>query len=87
MAAVGPVVVKALAILGISAVTFVGVDSVVSELLAHVTTSYGGMSGSMAQIAGLAGAGQAIGLVLGAINARLALWAAASATKWVTAVP
>ena len=86
LAAVGPLAIKILAALGISAVTFVGVDTAMQALIAHVTNGYGGLPGSVLLLASLAGMPQALGLVLGAINARLALWLAASATKWVTHV-
>ena len=82
--AVGPLAIKILIALGITAVTFVGVDTVTSQLVGYVTASYTGLPSATLQIFGLAGVGQGLGLILGAINARLALWLFASATKWIT---
>lgn len=82
-AAVGPLAVRVLAALGISLLTFVGVEAVVSQLVAYVTTSWSGMSGDTVALLGLGGLGEGIGMVLGAINARLAMWSLASASRWV----
>ena len=84
-AAVGPLAIKILIALGISAVTFVGVDTVSAQLIGYVTSGYSGLPVATLQIFGLAGVGQGLGLILGAFNARLALWLFASATKWITA--
>lgn len=81
--AVGPLAIKILLALGVTAITFTGVETVVSALTDHVITSYGGFSGEILALVNLAGLGQGVGLVLGAINSRLALWLAASATRWV----
>ena len=65
--AVGPLAIKILAALGISAVTFVGVDLVVSQLLGLITTGFGGFTGATAQVLGLAGFGKALGIIVGVI--------------------
>jgi hypothetical protein len=82
-AAVGPLAVRILLALGVSVLTVSGVDTVVSQLVGYVTSNWSGMAGSVAGLVGLSGAGQALGLVLGAINARAALWAMTSMTRWV----
>lgn len=81
--AVGPLAIKILAALGISLLTFVGVEAVVGELVQYAVSAWSGLSGDAAAILGLAGLGEGIGMVLGAINARLAIWSAASASRWV----
>ena len=83
-AAVGPLAIRILLALGISAVTFVGVDLVVQALVGRVVSSYSGLPAATLQLVSLAGVGQGLGVVLGAVNARLALWSFASATKWIT---
>lgn len=80
----GPVVVRALAFIGISAVTIVGVQGAFDGLLSQLQSSMGGMPSAMAQIAGLAGFPTAIGIVWGAFNARLALWITLASTRWIT---
>lgn len=84
LAAVGPLAIKVLAALGISAITFVGVDIVVGQLLALMSSNFGGFTGDTAAILGLAGVGKSLGIISGAITSRLALWSVASATRWVT---
>lgn len=83
VAAVGPLAIKILVALGISVLTVTGVDAVAAELVGYVQGSWGTMPASMAGLVGLSGLPTAVGMVLGAFNARLALWMATSATKWV----
>lgn len=83
LAAVGPLAIRVLSALGISMLTFVGVEAVVNELIQYVTTAWSSLAGDAALLLGLAGLGQGMGIVLGAITARLAIWSAASASRWV----
>lgn len=83
-AAVGPLAIRILLALGISAITFVGVDVAVAALVNRVVSSYAGLPVATLQLCSLAGVGQGLGVVLGAVNARLALWSLAAATQWVT---
>lgn len=83
ISAVGPLALKVLSMLGISLLTFVGVEAIVAQLVQYVVTAWSGMTGDTVALLGLGGLGEGIGMVLGAINARLAIWAAASASRWV----
>jgi len=56
---------------------------IVAQLVQYVVTAWSGMTGYTVALLGLGGLGEGIGMVLGAINARLAIWAAASASRWV----
>jgi len=80
---VGPLVVKILAFLGIAVATFSGVDVAFETLQGHATSNYSGLPLAVIQLAGLAGVPQALGLVFGAFNARLMLWTAASAKRFI----
>lgn len=82
-AAVGPLAIRILAALGISLLTFVGVEAIVGQMVTYITSSWSGMSGDAVALLGLGGLGEGIGMVLGAINARLAMWSLASASRWV----
>jgi|GEM_PF-926456 len=82
-AAVGPLAIKVLTALGISVLTVTGVQAVAGELVAYVQSSWGTMPSAMAGLVGLSGLPTAVGMVLGAFNARLALWVATSASRWV----
>lgn len=81
-AAVGPLAVRVLTALGVSVITFTGVTAAVEGLVSAVQSGWGGMPAAMAGLVGVSGAPEALGLVLGAVNARVALWVAASASKW-----
>lgn len=80
----GPVLVRALAYIGIAAVTITGVQEAFDALLSSLQGSMAGMPSAVAQIAGLAGFPTAIGIVWGAFNARLTLWITLASTRWVT---
>lgn len=80
----GPLVVKALAYIGITAVTITGVQAAFDGLLGQMQSSMGGMPSAVAQLAGLAGFPTGIGIVWGAFNARLTLWITLASTRWIT---
>lgn len=67
----GPVVKKALSALGIGVVSYAAINAALSAVTAAVQSSYGSMTGDVAGILGLAGIGQAIGILLGAMAARI----------------
>lgn len=72
MALVGPVAIKALAALGIGAVTYVGADAALRGLLDQVQSSMAGMTGELAGLLGLAGLYQAVSIVSGGMVSALA---------------
>lgn len=69
----GPILKRALIALGIGWVTYQGLDVLLSALIGSVQSNFSAFSGSAAQIVWLAGFGQAIGIVLGAITARMSM--------------
>lgn len=83
LALVGPLVVKVLAFLGIAVATFSGVDLAFQTLQNYATTNYSGLPLAVIQLAGLAGVPQSLGLIFGAFNARLTLWTALSAKRFI----
>lgn len=72
MALVGPVAIKALAALGIGAVTYVGADAALRGLLDQVQSSMAGMTGELAGLLGLAGLYQAVSIISGGMVSALA---------------
>ncbi|MEQ1742407.1 MAG: DUF2523 domain-containing protein [Candidatus Nitrotoga sp.] len=72
-AAVGPLAKKILLALGIGTITYTGLQAAFDAASAQVVANYGSMSGGSLAIADLAGVGQSIGIVLGALSARLAM--------------
>jgi hypothetical protein len=83
LALVGPLAVRVLLALGISAVTFTGVDAALTGLINTAKANWAGMGGAVLGLAGVAGLPACIGLICGAMSARVAAWATASAARWV----
>jgi hypothetical protein len=71
-AAAAPIVRTVLVSLGIGAITYTGLTLVLDQVVQHVQTSYGQLPASAAQIADLLGVGEALGILLGAMAARVA---------------
>ncbi|MDO5055938.1 MAG: DUF2523 domain-containing protein [Lautropia sp.] len=72
LALAAPVAIKALAALGIGAVTYVGADAALHGLLDQVQAAMGGISGELAGVLGLAGLYQAVSIVSGGMVSALA---------------
>jgi len=84
MSLVGPMALRVLTALGIGTITFTGVSASLQGLIDIGVSNYAGMPSAVLALAGLAGIPQAIGIICGAMIARVGMWAAVSATKWVT---
>ena len=67
-----PLVKKVLIMLGIGAITYAGLSMIGTQVTQAVETSWGQLGGSTLQILSLAGIPQSFGILLGAINARIA---------------
>lgn len=67
----GPIAKRVLSSLGIGLVSYAAINAALEGVKGAVISSYGAISGDIAAILGLAGFGQAIGIVLGAMVARL----------------
>lgn len=79
----GPIVVKALTYLGLTLVTYQGVDVVFDTLKNHALSSWSALPVAVLQLASLAGVGQALGIVFGAFAARLAVWSAGNMKRLI----
>jgi hypothetical protein len=82
-AMVSPLLVRAMLALGVSLVTYTGVTEGVRGLIDMAKTMYGGLPADILNLAGLAGVGEGLGIVLGALVARTALWVMSKSTQWV----
>lgn len=71
--AIGPLVKKALIAIGIGTITYTGLQAAFDAAQAQVISHYGQMSGSALSLADLAGVGQTIGILLGALAARVGI--------------
>lgn len=76
-AAAAPIVLRVLGVLGLGVLTFTGVATVINTLLALAQSHYSGVTGFAASIIGLAGFGEAFGILSGSLIAAAVL----SATK------
>ncbi len=59
--------------IGIGSVTYVGLDAAFDSAKNLVVSNYGQMPGNVADLVSLAGVGQAIGIILGALAARVGM--------------
>ena len=73
VAAVGPLVKRALIAVGIGVVSYASLSALANTLIQTVQQQWGGVSGSILQIASLAGIPDAMSLLCGALLARVAL--------------
>jgi hypothetical protein len=72
-AAAGPLVKRALGALGIGVVSYVGVEVAVDTMLGAARSAWQGMPADIAAYMAYCGANQALGIIAGAIVARVAL--------------
>lgn len=82
---IGPLVLRAFVILGIGVLTFTGVTASLQGLIDMATSNWAGLSMDILALASLAGLPQALGIICGAMVARVGMWAAISATKFFLA--
>lgn len=80
---VGPLVLRAIAAIGYTAITFTGVQAVVNTLIGYAQDNWAAVPTTMLQLASLAGLPEAAGLICGAYIARVTLWSAANATRLI----
>lgn len=69
--AVGPLAKRVLSALGIGWLTFEGLGAMVDQARDAVVAAWGGIAANVLTVASMAGVGTAIGIVLGAIVARV----------------
>lgn len=83
MTLIGPLALRVLAVLGIGTVTFTGVTASLQGLIDLAMSNWSGLSADILGLSAIAGIPQAIGIICGAMTAKVGLWAAVSATRWV----
>jgi hypothetical protein len=84
MGMVGPMVLRALMMLGVGLMTFTGVAAALQGLIDIAVNNWASVGADILALGGLAGIPQAAGIVCGAMVARVGIWVTASATKWIT---
>jgi len=83
MGAAGPIVLRALTMLGIGTVTFTGVTAALDGLISMAQSNWSSVPADVLQLAGLAGIPECLGIIAGAFVARTGMWVAVSATRWI----
>lgn len=83
LALVGPLVVRALIALAFTAVTFTGVTAIVDQLVTLAQNSWASLPSNVLQLCALSGIPEVLGMIFGAYAARVAMWAAVGATRYV----
>lgn len=83
MTMVGPLVLRAMTLLGLGTITFTGVTTSLQTLIDMATSNWSSVAGDVLALASIAGIPQAVGIICGAMVARVGLWAAISATKFM----
>lgn len=66
--------------LGLSVLTFVGLDAILSGMVSYFTTAFNGLPAKTLQIASLFGFPEAVGIILAGITTKLAM---TQLTQWV----
>lgn len=84
LAAAWPIAKKVLVMLGIGWVTYEGLSLLGNQVVSEVSAVWGSMPVSMLQMASLLGIPQSIGIVLGAMTARIAYVAVGKLGKVTT---
>lgn len=80
-----PILARVLMALGMSVVTFGGLAGIVTLLKDNILTALGAAPVAALQLAGLAGAWEALGLIFGALTFTVTYWALTKAVRIVGA--
>lgn len=83
MTIIGPLALKVLAALGIGTLTFTGVNAGLAALITQAQNNWSGLAPDVLALASIAGIPEGIGLICGAMTARVGLWVTAAATRWI----
>lgn len=84
---VQPIIARILVALGFSLVSFVGMGAVLDQVIAASVGAWGGLPSQMLALAGLAGIGQALGIIMGAVLTRMMIWQLTKATRMLATNP
>lgn len=83
MGLAGPLVLRALVVLGVGTMTFTGVTESLQSLIDMATNNWSSLPSDLLALASIAGIPQCLGIIAGAYVARVGMWVAVSATRWV----
>jgi hypothetical protein len=81
LAMLTPMLGRILAALGFSVVSILGMEAMLGQVRNSLVAGLGGMSADLFNVFLLAGGGQALGIITGALTTRLLLWQVQNATR------
>lgn len=84
---VRPLVARVLVSLGLSLVTFVGMDLLMNQLIQVAQNAWGDLPLGILRLAGLAGIGEALSIIMGAILTRVMIWQLSRSSRILGANP
>lgn len=87
LALLQPAIGRILAALGFSVVSIVGMNAILDQLRLQLVSGLGGMSADMFNLFLLAGGGEGLGIIMGALTTKLLLWQVQNATKILGVAP
>ena len=82
-----PLVVRGLIALSFTAIVFTGVTELTTSLVATAQSNWGAIPSAVLGFCALSGIPQVLGMIFGAYTARVAMWAAVGASKYVLKLP
>lgn len=74
MAMVPSLLARIMGALGFAVVTFTGMSLLMDQVIGVAQGFWGGLPAGMLALAGLAGVGQALSIIMGAVLTRVAIW-------------
>ncbi len=87
LALVQPIIARIMVALGMSLVTFTGMTIVIEQITQAVQDAWGGLPGAIMGLAGLAGLGEGLSIVFGAIATRVLIWQLTRSTRMIMSNP
>jgi hypothetical protein len=87
LALVQPIVARVLVALGFSLVTYVGMDVMMGQVTAAALAAWGALPANLLLLAGLAGIGQGLAIIFGAIATRVLIWQLTKSTRMLMSNP
>lgn len=81
LALVQPMIARIMVALGLSIASFVGMDALMGQVIGAAQGAWGGLPASILALAGLAGIGQALGIIMGAVLTRVLIWQLSRSTR------
>ena len=82
---VQPLIARILVVLGLSVVSFTGMGMVMDQVIDYAQSAWQGLPAGILGLAGLAGVGQALGIIMSAILTRVLIWQLSKATRILSA--